>query len=114
MTVAIRTRNGAPIETGYARPITVVKYIHDVVVVVTPFGAFILSPTSVAYADGEEYAVAEIQREGGRLRFKPRDAEKLKDIIRSYMPDSLPPQLQQRHNKIYLGDVEVGTVYELT
>jgi hypothetical protein len=30
------------------------------------------------------------------------------------MPDSLPPQLQQRHNKIYLGDVEVGTVYELT
>jgi len=113
MTVAIRTRNGTPIETGYARPITVVKYIHDVVVVVTPFGTFILSPTSVVYVDGEEYAVVEIQREGGQLRFKPRDAEKLKDVIRSYMPDSLPPQLQRRHDKIYLGDVEVGTVYEL-
>jgi len=114
MTVAIRTRNGTPIETGYARPITVVKYIHDVVVVVTPFGAFILSPTSVAYVEGEECTVAEIQREGGRLRFKPRDAEKIRSLIRSYMPDSLPPQLKRCGDKICLGDVEVGTVYELS
>jgi hypothetical protein len=69
--------------------------------------------TSVAYVEGEECAVAEIQREGGRLRFKPRDAEKIRSLIRSYLPNHLPPQLQRRNNKIYLGDVEVGTVYEL-
>jgi hypothetical protein len=111
--MTVRLRDGTITETDYSKPLTVVKYIHDVVVVVTPFGAFILSPTSVAYVEGEECAVAEIQREGGRLRFKPRDAEKLKDVIRSYMPDSLPPQLQRRNSKIYLGGVEVGTVYEL-
>jgi len=112
MTVAVKTKDGNPIETEYSKPITVIKYIHDVVVVATPFGAFVLTPLSVAYIDGEQCAVAEMQK-GEKLQFKPRDAEKLKDIIRSYMPDSLPPQLTQRGNKIYLGDVEVGTVYVL-
>jgi len=110
--MTVRLRDGTITETDYSKPLTVVKYVHDVVVVVTPFGAFILSPTSVAYVEGEECAVAEIQR-GGGLRFKPRDAEKIKDIIRSYLPNHLPPQLQRRNNKIYLGGVEVGMVYEL-
>ncbi len=111
MTMVVRTRNGVPIETE-GKPITVVKYIHDVVVVATPFGTFVLTPSSVAYVDGENCAVAEIQK-GEKLQFKPRDAEKLKDIVRSYLPDSLPPQLTRRGSKIYLGEVEVGKVYEL-
>ncbi len=112
MTAVVKTRDGVPTETGYNKQITVVKYIHDAVVVVTPFGAFVLSPSSVAYIDGEQCAVADIER-GGGLRFKPRDAEKIKDIIRGYLPDSLPPQLKRRRSKIYLGEVEVGKVYEL-
>ncbi len=112
--MTVRVRDGMSVETDYNKPITVVKYIHDAVVVVTPFGSFILSPTAVAYIDGESCAVADIQREGG-LRFKPRpDVEKIKDIIRAYLPDSLPPQLRRCGNKIYLGDAEVGTVYELS
>jgi hypothetical protein len=110
--MTVRLRDGTITETDYSKPLTVVKYVHDVVVVVTPFGAFILSPTSVAYVEGEECAVAEIQR-GGGLRFKPRDAEEIRSLIRSYLPNHLPPQLQRRNNKIYLGDVEVGMVYEL-
>jgi hypothetical protein len=114
MTVAVRTRDGVPAETDYNKPITVVKYIHDAVVVITPFGAFILSPSSVAYVEGERVAVADMQR-GEKLQFKPRpDVEKIKDIIRGYLPDFLPPQLQRCGNKIYLGDVEVGAVYELS
>jgi hypothetical protein len=113
MTVVVKTRDGVPIETGYGKPITVVKYVNDVVVVVTPFGTFVITPSSVAYVNGEQCAIAEIQK-GEKIQFKPRDAERLKDIIRSYMPDSLPPQLTRRGSKIYLGDVEVGTVYELS
>jgi hypothetical protein len=113
--MTVRLRGGVSTETDYNKPITIVKYIHDVVVVVTPFGAFILSPSSIAYTDGENSAVADIEREGKTLRFKPRpDAEKIKDIIRGYLPDSLPPQLRRCGDKIYLGDVEVGTVYELS
>jgi len=108
---AVRTRDGVPVET--CKSITVVKYINDVAVVVTPFGTFVLTPTSVAYVDGDKCAVAEIQK-GEKLQFKPRDAEKLKDVIRSYMPDSLPPQLTRRGSKIYLGEAQVGAVYELS
>jgi hypothetical protein len=111
--VAVKTKDGIPIETEYGKPITVIKYIHDVVVVVAPFGAFVLTPSSVAYVDNEYVAVADIRREGETLRFEPRDAERLKDVIRSYLPDSLPPQLARRGSRIYLGEVEVGTVYVL-
>jgi len=113
--MVVRLRDGMSTETDYNKPIIIVKYIHDAVAVVTPFGAFVLSPTSVAYIERGGCAVADIQREGGRLRFKPRpDAEKIRDLIRSYLPDSLPPQLRRRGGKIYLGDAEVGTVYELS
>ena len=114
--MAVRLKDGVPVTTDYDKPITVVKYIHDAVVVVTPFGVFILSPSSVAYVEGESYAVAAIKREGGRLRFEPwpeEDVEEVRNIIRAYLPDSLPPQLTKRDNKIYLGEAEVATIYEL-
>ena len=113
--MTVKLRDGKPVESDYNKSVTVVKYVHDAVVVVTPFGAFVLSPTSVVYIEGEGCAVADIQREDGQLRFKPRlDAEKIKDLIRAYLPDSLPPHLTRCGNKIYLGDAEVGTVYELS
>jgi hypothetical protein len=115
--MAVRLRDGVPVPTDYDKPITVVKYVHDAVVVATPFGVFILSPSSVAYVEGERFAIADIKREGGRLRFEPRpekSAEELKNIIRAYLPESLPPQLTRRGNKIYLGEAEVATIYELT
>jgi hypothetical protein len=114
--VTVRLKDGVPVPTGYHEPITVIKYIHDAVVVITPFGTFILSETSVAYIEGDKYAIADIRREGGRLRFEPRpeeEAEELRDVIRAYLPESLPPQLTRRGNKIYLGEAEVATVYEL-
>jgi hypothetical protein len=114
--MTVRVRDGAFVETGYDKPIVVIKYINDAVVVVTPFGSFILSPTSVAYIDSsaKNSAVADIKREGEQLRFEPRpDAEKIKDLIRAYLPEFLPPHLMRCGNKIYLGDAEVGTVYEL-
>jgi hypothetical protein len=115
--MAVRLRDGVPVPTDYNKPITVVKYIHDAVVVATPFGVYILSPSSVAYVEGEKYAVADIKREGGRLRFEPwpeEDVKELKNIIRAYLPESLPPQLTRRGDKIYLGEAEVATIYELT
>jgi hypothetical protein len=115
--MAVRLRDGAPVPTDYDKPITVVKYVHDAVVVATPFGVFILSPSSVTCVEGERFAIADIKREGGRLRFEPRpekSAEELKNIIRAYLPESLPPQLTRRGNKIYLGEAEVATIYELT
>jgi hypothetical protein len=114
--MAVRLRDGVPVPTDYNKPVTVVKYIHDAIVVATPFGVFILSPSSVAYVEGERYAVADIKR-GGKLRFEPwleEDVEELRDVIRAYLPESLPPQLTRRGNKIYLGEAEVATVYELT
>jgi hypothetical protein len=112
--MTVRVRDGTSVETDYDKPITVVKYINDAVAVVTPFGSFILSPTSVAYIDGKNVALADIKREGEQLRLEPRpDAEKIRDLIRAYLPEFLPPHLMRRGNKIYLGDVEVGTVYEL-
>jgi hypothetical protein len=113
--MAVRLRDGIRIQTDYDRPITIVKYVHDTLVVVTPFGAFILSPTSVAYLDGGQVAVADIRRDGGGgVRLEPRQGvERIRDIARSYLPDSLPPQLQRCGDKIYLGDVEVGRVYVL-
>ncbi len=112
--MTVRVRDGTFVETDYNKPITIVKYIHDAVVVITPFGSFILSPTSVAYIDGKNSAVADIKREGEKLRFEPRpDVEKIKDLIRAYLPEFLPPHLTRCGNKIYLGDVEVGTIYEL-
>jgi hypothetical protein len=114
--MAVRLRDGARAQTDYDKPITVVKYVHDAVVVATPFGTFIISEGSVAYIEGDKCAIADIKREGGRLRFEPRpekSAEELKDVIRAYLPESLPPQLRRRGDKIYLGDAEVGTVYEL-
>jgi hypothetical protein len=115
--VTVRLRNGVPVPTSYHEPITVIKYIHDAVVVITSFGTFIISENSVAYIEGDKCAIADIKREGGRLRFEPRpekSAEELKDIIRAYLPESLPPQLTRRGNKIYLGEAEVATIYELT
>jgi len=113
--MTVRLRDGVPVPTDYDKPITVVKYIHDAVVVATAFGTFILSPTGVAYVEGEEIAVAGIKREGGGLRFGPwPEAEEVKDVIRAYLLDSLPPQLTRRGNKIYLGEAEVATIYELT
>ncbi len=112
--MTVRVRDGTFVETDYNKPITIVKYIHDVVVVVTPFGSFILSPSVIAYIDREDSAVVDIEREGKTLRLKPRsDVEKIKDLIRAYLPESLPPHLMRCGNKIYLGGVEVGTVYEL-
>ncbi len=115
--MAVRLRDGVPVPTDYDKPITVVKYVHDAVVVATPFGVFILSPSSVAYVEGERFAIADIKREGGRLKFEPwpeEDVEEIKNIIRAYLPESLPPQLTRRGNKIYLGEAEVATIYELT
>jgi hypothetical protein len=112
--MTVRLKDGVPVPTGYHEPITVIKYIHDAVVVITSFGAFILSETSVAYIEGDKYAIADIRREGGRLRFEPRpEAEELRDVIRAYLPESLPPQLRRKGDKIYLGEAEVGTIYEL-
>jgi hypothetical protein len=115
--VTVRLKDGVPAPTSYHEPITVVKYIHDAVVVITSFGTFILSPSSVAYVEGEKVAVASIKREGGRLRFEPwpeEDVEEIRNIIRAYLPEYLPPQLTRRGNKIYLGEAEVAAIYELT
>jgi hypothetical protein len=113
--MAVRLRDGVPVPTDYNKLIPVVKYVHDAVVVATAFGTFILSPTGVAYVEGEKYAVASIKREGGGLRFEPwPEVEEVRDVIRAYLPDSLPPQLTRRGNKIYLGEAEVATIYELS
>jgi len=115
--VAVRLKDGVPVPTSYREPITVVKYIHDAVVVATSFGTFILSESSVAHIEGDKCAIADIKREGGRLRFEPRpeeDVEEIRNIIRAYLPESLPPQLTRRGNKIYLGEAEVATIYVLT
>ncbi len=112
--MSVRLRNGKPTATGYNEPVIVVRYVHDVVVVTASFGTFVLSPTSVAYIEDGKIAVADIRREGREVRFEPRPSEEeIKDIARSYLPDSLPPQLKRRNDKIYLGDVEVGKVYVL-
>jgi hypothetical protein len=114
--MAVRLRDGVPVPTDYDKPVTVIKYVHDAIVVVAPFGVFILSPSSVAYVEGERYAIADIKREG-KLRFEPwpeEDVEEIRNIIRAYLPESLPPQLTRRGNKIYLGEAEVATIYELT
>ena len=114
--VAVRLKDGVPDPTGCREPITVIKYIHDAVVVITSFGAFILSETSVTYIEGDKYATADIRREGGRLRFEPRpeeEAEELRNVIRAYLPDSLPLQLRREGNRIYLDEAEVATIYEL-
>lgn len=117
--MAVRLRDDVPVPTSYHEPIKVIKYIHDAIVVITAFGTFILSPSSIAYIEderGEKVAVANIKREG-RLRFEPwpeEDVEEIKNIIRTYLPNYLPPQLMRRGNKIYLDNAEVATIYELT
>lgn len=58
--MAVRYKDGKPIPTKYHEPITIVKYIHDVVVVETWFGTFVLSPTSIAYVENEVSTLLEI------------------------------------------------------
>lgn len=111
--MAVRYKDGKPIPTKYHEPITIVKYVHDVVVVETWFGTFVLSPTSVAYIENKECAVAKIKRDG-KLRLEPHDvAEATKNTVFSYLPENLPRELRRKDNKIYLGEAEVGTIYKL-
>jgi hypothetical protein len=113
--MAVRYKDGKPIPTKYHEPITIVKYIHDVVVVETWFGTFVLSPISIAYVQNKECAVAKIKRDGGKLWLEPQDvAETTKNIVLGYLPENLPRELMRKDNKIYLGEAEVATIYELT
>jgi hypothetical protein len=112
--MAVRYKDGKPIPTKYHEPITIVKYIHDVVVVETWFGTFVLSPTSVAYIKNKECAVAKIKRDGGKPRLEPQDvAEATKNTVFGYLPENLPRELRRKDNKIYLDEAEVGTIYKL-
>jgi hypothetical protein len=112
--MAVRYKDGKPIPTKYHEPVMIVKYIHDVVVVETWFGTFVLSPTSVAYIENKKCAVAKIKRDG-KLRLEPHDvAEVTKNMVFSYLPENLPRELRRKDNKIYLDEAEVATIYELT
>lgn len=112
--MAVRYKDGKPIPTKYHEPITIVKYIHDVVVVETWFGTFVLSPTSIAYVENKECAVAKIKRDGGKLRLEPQDvAEATKNTVFGYLPENLPRELRREGGKIYLDEAEVGTIYKL-
>jgi hypothetical protein len=112
--MAVRYKDGKPIPTKYREPITIVKYIHDVVVVKTWFGTFVLSPASIAYIENKECVVAKIKRDGGKLRLEPQDvAEATKNILFGYLPENLPRELKRKGNKVYLEETEVGTVCKL-
>jgi hypothetical protein len=112
--MAVRYKDGKPIPTKYHEPITIVKYVHDVVVVETWFGTFVLSPTSIAYVENKECAVAKIKRDGGKLRLEPQDvAEVTKNTVFGYLPENLPRELRREGDKIYLDEAEVGTIYKL-
>ena len=50
-----------------------------------------LSPSSVVYINGEQIVAADIKSDGERVKLEPRNVEKIKDVIRSYLPDYLPP-----------------------
>ena len=113
--MAARYKDDEPVSIGY-EPITVIKYVHDAVVVRTWFGTFIIGPTTVAVVKDGKVAAARIEEKGGSLEIVPRpEAEELRDVIRAYLPDSLPPQLRRKGDKIYLdeAEVEVATIYEL-
>ena len=110
--MAVRYKDDRPVQTKYGEPIVVVKYVHDIVVVKTWFGAFVLSPTSVVYIENGKHAAAKIDREGGKLRFEPQNAED--EIAFGYLLENLPPQLRRKGDKIYLDEAEVATIYELT
>ncbi len=113
--MVVRYKDGKPIPTKYHEPVTIVKYIHDVVVVETWFGTFVLSPASIAYIENKECAVAKIKRDGGKLRLEPQDvAEATKNIVFGYLPENLPKELRRKDDKIYLDEAEVATIYELT
>ncbi len=110
--MAARYKDDEPVSVGYG-PITVIKYVHDAVVVRTWFGTFIIGPTTVAVVKDGKVAVARIEERGGSLEIAPRpEAEELRDIIRAYLPESLPG-LTRRGNKIYLDEAEVAMIYEL-
>jgi len=109
--MAVRYKDDRPVQTKYGEPIVVVKYIHDIVVVKTWFGAFVLSPTSVVYIEDGKHAAAKIEKDG-KLRFEPQDVED--EIAFGYLLENLPPQLRREGNKIYLDEAEVATIYELT
>jgi hypothetical protein len=111
--MAARYKDDEPVSVGYG-PITVIKYVHDAVVVRTWFGTFIIGPTAVAVVKDGKVAVARIEERDGSLEIAPRpEAEELRDVIRAYLPESLPPQLTRRGDRIYLGEAEVATIYEL-
>jgi len=111
--MAVRYKDGKPIPTKYHEPITIVKYIHDVVVVETWFGTFVLSPTSIAYVENEKCAVAKIKRDGGKLRLEPHDVAET-SMVFGYLLENLPRELRRKGNKIYLNEAEVATIYKLT
>jgi hypothetical protein len=112
--MALRYKDGKPVPTKYREPIMIVKYIHDVVVVETWFGTFVLSPASIAYIEDKKCAVAKIKRDGGKLQLEPHDvAEAAKDVVFGYLPENLPKELRREGSKIYLGEAEVATIYEL-